>query len=130
MGIRYRRDNTEVVPSISNGQISNREGFLEMVTYIADNMNSSLQDYCLLLSESPVQSKENREWLCQAVFEQLNVRNFQLVKCGVLSAFSSGRSNALILDTGATSTYSMPIYDGYCIQKAVMKQEIGGEHVT
>lgn len=130
MGVRCRRDFMDVKPSMQNGQIVNREGFVELISHIADEMNSSLQDYCLLLSESPVQSREQREWLCQAVFEQLNVRNFFLVKSGVLSAFSSGRQNALILDTGAQQTYSMPIYDGYCIQKSVIKQDIGGEYIT
>jgi len=48
----------------------------------------------------------------------------------VLSCFSSGRSTALILDTGAYSTYAVPIYDGYAMQKSIVKYDIAGEFLT
>ena len=43
--------------------------------------------------------------------------NYYTCKGSVLSCFASGRALALILDTGATSTFAMPICDGYALNK-------------
>ena len=42
ISLRYRRDNMDVNPSYKNGQILNREGFLEVLTHIYDCMNTRL----------------------------------------------------------------------------------------
>ncbi len=60
----------------------------------------------------------------------MEVPNFFLCKSAVLSCFATGRSTALILDTGAQSTYSAPVHDGYVLQKNVQKYDIGGEFIT
>jgi len=65
-----------------------------------------------------------------------------MCKGGVLSCFASGRSSALVLDSGATSTFALPVRDGYGLQKGIFVQtsimsylgmeiyNIGGEYVT
>lgn len=68
--------------------------------------------------------------LCEIAFEKLGVPNFFLAKSGILSAFSSGRQTALILDTGAYSTYAVPVFDGFCLKKSIIKHNIGGEFLT
>jgi len=41
-----------------------------------------------------------------------------MCKGGVLSCFASGRSTALVLDSGATSTFAFPVHDGYGLNKS------------
>lgn len=82
------------------------------------------------MSESSVHNQKQRERICQLAFETLKVPNFYIVKSGVLSAFSSGCSTAVVLDTGAYSTYAVPVHDGFVLQKSVIKFDIGGEFLT
>jgi len=64
------------------------------------------------------------------VFEKLGIKNFYLCKSGALSCFSSARSTALILDSGAQTTCAVPIHDGYPLQKNLIKFDVGGETLT
>ena len=41
---------------------------------------------------------------------------FYLCKNAVLAAFASGRSTALVLDTGSVQTTAIPVHDGYVLQ--------------
>ncbi len=49
------------------------------------------------------------------MFEKYNVPAFFLCKNAVLSACANGRSTGLVLDSGATHTAAVPVYDGYVI---------------
>lgn len=99
--LNIRRDNTEILYSSKNGSIQDWDAFENLLTDIYQTqMRVSPEDYCLLISESSLHNQEQREKICEIAFEKLNVPNFFIVKSGVLSCFSSGRSTALILDTG------------------------------
>jgi hypothetical protein len=50
------------------------------------------------------------------MFEKYNVPAFFLCKNAVLAAFASGRSTALVLDTGSVQTTAIPVHDGYVLQ--------------
>jgi hypothetical protein len=52
------------------------------------------------MSEPSIHNVKQREKLTELIYEEFGVKNFFVVKSGVLSCFSSGRSTALILDTG------------------------------
>ena len=50
------------------------------------------------------------------MLEKYNAPAFYLCKNAVLVAFASGRSTALVLDSGAAQTTAVPVHDGYVIQ--------------
>ena len=54
------------------------------------------------------------------MFEKYNVPAFFLCKNAVLSAFANGRSTGLVLDSGATHTAAVPVYDGYVIGQGLL----------
>ena len=82
------------------------------------------------MSESSLHNQKYREKIAQIAFEKLQVPNLYIVKSAVLSAFSSGRSNALILDSGAQITTASPVFEGFTLQKNIQKFDFGGETVT
>ena len=69
------------------------------------------------MSDPNIHNTKDRETLTELVFEKIGVGNFFLCKGGVLSCFASGRATALILDSGATSTFALPVHDGYALRK-------------
>ncbi|EAR89738.2 actin (macronuclear) [Tetrahymena thermophila SB210] len=129
--LKIRRDNMEVVSSYMNGEVKDWDAFEKLLLDVYENqIRVQPSEYCLLISESSLHNQRQREKICQLAFESLKVPNFFIVKSGVLSCFSSGRSTALVLDTGAYSTYAVPVHDGYVLQKSVRKFDIGGEFLT
>ena len=59
---------------------------------------------------------EKRHKTCEIMLEKYNAPAFYLCKNAVLVAFASGRSTALVLDSGAAQTTAVPVHDGYVIQ--------------
>ena len=53
-----------------------------------------------------------------------------LCKKAMLSMYSCGKSNGVVLDSGAFSTTLTPIEEGYAIQQGVMTSSYGGEDIT
>ena len=51
------------------------------------------------------------------MFEKYNIPAFFLCKTAVLTAFSNGRPTGVVLDSGATYTTAVPVYDGYVLQQ-------------
>ena len=47
-----------------------------------------------------------------------------------LSAFSAGRSSALVCDSGGASTSVVPVFDGYVLQKSLSRSRRGGIWLT
>jgi len=67
------------------------------------------------MSDPNIHDSDDRQKLTELVFEKLGVGNFFLCKGGVLSCFASGRATSLILDSGASSTFAIPVHDGYAL---------------
>jgi len=83
-----------------------------------------------LMSEAPWNTKTKREQLTELMFEKHGIPAFYLSKSAVLAAFSNGRSSGLVVDSGATHTSAIPIYEGYCLTQAIVKSPIGGDALT
>ena len=58
-----------------------------------------------------------------------NSRNVSLLTL-TIQRFANGRSTALILDSGATQTSAVPVYDGYVLQQGIVRSPLAGEFVT
>ncbi len=58
------------------------------------------------------------------MFEKYNVPAFFLCKSAVLSAFANGRSTGLVLDSGATHTVAVPVYDGYVVGQGIVLKKL------
>jgi len=51
-------------------------------------------------------------------------------KSAPLSAISSARSTAMIVDSGHGYTYFAPVHDGYVLDKAMLKYPVGGSMIS
>ena len=97
-----------------HGGIVNDWDLMETVwrhTFV-DELRVDPQDHPVLLTEPPLNPRANRERMTQIMFETFNVAALYVSQDAVLSMYASGRTDGLVVQSGDTVTYVVPVYEG------------------
>ncbi|CDW77246.1 actin i [Stylonychia lemnae] len=84
----------------------------------------------VLLTESPLNPKINREKMTQIMFETFNVPALYVANQAVLSLYSSGKTTGIICKAGYSVTQTIPILDGNPIPHAIQKIQHAGRDLS
>eukprot|EP00656_Telonema_subtile_P049832 TRINITY_DN628_c0_g1_i3.p1 TRINITY_DN628_c0_g1~~TRINITY_DN628_c0_g1_i3.p1 ORF type:complete len:335 (+),score=74.90 TRINITY_DN628_c0_g1_i3:113-1117(+) len=84
----------------------------------------------VLLTDSPTNSKTNREKLTKVMFEQFKVANFYIAAQAVLSLYATGRTTGIVCDCGQSMSHTVPIFEGYAMPHAVQRVALAGQALT
>ena len=84
----------------------------------------------LLMTDSPINTKENKKMLCDLMLEKHKVKSFALMNTAVLSLFSTGTTTGLVTECGQGLTYAVPVFEGYALPHAIHTMNISGQDVT
>ncbi|KAK6184521.1 hypothetical protein SNE40_001833 [Patella caerulea] len=129
--IKVPRKKMDMVSFLKDGMVDNWDVFEKVMDYTYErHIKSDADHHPVMMSEPAWNTREKRERMTEIMFEKYNVPAFFLSKSPVLSAFANGRSTALILDSGATHTSAVPVYDGYVLQHGIVKSPLAGDFVT
>lgn len=129
--IKVPRKGAEISTFIKDGMIDNWDMYEELMDHIYNkSIKSESNLHPVMMSEPAWNVKGKREKLAEIMFEKYNVPAFFLCKNAVLTAFANGRSTGLVLDSGATHTSAVPVYDGYVIQQAIVKSPLAGDFIS
>lgn len=129
--IRLPRANMEMSAFMSECMIDNWDIFEQVVDYTySKHLRSVPAEHPVLMSEAPWNTKAKREKLTELMFEKYNIPAFFLCKSAVLTAFANGRPTGLVVDSGATYTTAVPVYDGYVLQQGIVKSPLAGNFIT
>ncbi|KAJ2062442.1 NuA4 histone acetyltransferase subunit [Coemansia sp. S146] len=88
------------------------------------------EEHPVMVSEAAWNTSPLRAKLVEMAFEKFNSPAFYVCKTPVLSAFGAGKHTALVVDVGGQMTSTCAVYEGFCLTKSLVKQEVGGELIS
>ncbi|TIA85331.1 hypothetical protein E3P99_04020 [Wallemia hederae] len=96
----------------------------------ADELKALSEEHPVLLTEAPLNPRQNRDIAAQIFFETFNVPAMFTSVQAVLSLYSSGRTTGLVLDSGDGVTHAVPVYEGFSMPHAIRRVDVAGRDVT
>ena len=116
---------------MTKGVIDNFDLMETMWRHVFENeLKIDIQGKNVLMTEAPLNPAENRVKMIRSLFEQFNVDGVYIDWSAVLSLYSYGLETGLVVDSGHSVTYTVPVYKGYALPHAVQRVNIGGNDVT
>lgn len=90
------------------------------------------KEHYVLLSESPVNSKKNREIMAQIMMEKFHLPGLYIGNSAALSfcGMRDTTGTGIVVDIGYTHSYAVPIYNYFPIRKASRVINFGGKYLT
>lgn len=115
---------------IIQGIINNWDDFELIITHIFSELRLFTDNQSILLTRSPMNSKQNQQRMIEILFNKFNVSAVSIVNTGVLSLYSAYLETGLSIDSGEGVTYIVPVYRGSAISNAIVKLEFAGGNIT
>ena len=83
-----------------------------------------------LLTEAPLQPKENREEMASIMFDTFQIPALYVAIQAVMSLYAAGRTTGLVVDSGDGVSHTVPVYEGFSIPHAIKRMDIAGRRLT
>jgi actin-related protein len=87
-------------------------------------------EHPILLTEAPLNPRQNREKMAEIMFETFNVPGLYIATQAVLSLYASGRTTGCVIDIGDGVSHIVPIYEGFALSHAIQRIDLAGRDVT
>ncbi|XP_062518457.1 actin, clone 302-like [Corticium candelabrum] len=88
------------------------------------------EEYSVLLSEVPLNPKENKEKMAQIMFETFKVPSIFVAMQAVLAMYSTGYTTGVVLDSGHGVSHTVPVFHGFPLNHAIKRLDVGGRDLT
>ncbi|XP_015682142.1 actin-related protein T2-like [Protobothrops mucrosquamatus] len=128
---QHRQDVLSLTYPMEAGVITSWDEMETIWKYIYDKgLGVKAFERPLLMTESPLNPKEDRAKLTQLMFEYFKVPAFYLSIQAILSLYASARYMGMVIDCGFGVSHAVPVYEGYCLPHAVTQLGLGGRDIT
>jgi actin beta/gamma 1 len=88
------------------------------------------EEYAVLLTESPLNQKANREKMAQIMFETFRVPALYIENTSVLALHASDCTTGIVLDCGDGVSHAVPIYEGRALLNGTFRINLAGRGLT
>ncbi|XP_023777714.1 actin-related protein 3B [Cyanistes caeruleus] len=112
------------------------ERFMEQVIF--KYLRAEPEDHYFLMTEPPLNTPENREYLAEIMFESFNIPGLYIAVQAVLALAASWTSRqvgertltGIVIDSGDGVTHVIPVAEGYVIGSCIKHIPIAGRDIT
>jgi centractin len=116
---------------LEHGIVTDWDDMERIWTYVYEHELKTLsEDHPVLLTEPPLNPRQNRDMAAQILFEQFNVPAVYMSIQAVLSLYASGRTTGIVLDCGDGVSHAVPVYEGFAVPSSIRRIDIAGRDVT
>lgn len=123
----FRRAGMDVVPALKEGLYNDVEVLNALWDHaISDRLRAKASEHAILLAEPTFQTREGREAVVSAMFEQQQPPALFMAKNAVLASFATGRQTSLVVDAGHEGTTVTAVHDGFALEKSTVRSPLGG----
>ncbi|XP_006885877.1 PREDICTED: actin-related protein T2 [Elephantulus edwardii] len=127
----YKTDCLDLHYPIERGLVTNWDDVEKLWRHLFEwELGVKPSDQPVLMTETSLNPRENREKTAEIVFETFNVPAFYLSDQAVLALYSSACITGLVVDSGDGVTSTVPIFEGYSLPHAVNKLYVAGKDIT
>lgn len=127
----YAAKDHELFRPVQRGIISDMGHMQTLLEHIFEHeLGLQTKDISVLVTDSPENSKENKQEICKLMFETFKVQRFTLINSATLSLFSTGTTTGLVAEAGEGISYAVPVFEGYALPHAILKLDVAGMDVT
>ncbi|XP_015363155.1 PREDICTED: actin-like protein 6B isoform X1 [Diuraphis noxia] len=124
------REGMELINIMDKGLIQDWDAFENLMNYAYSKcLFTDPKLHPVVFTESPLNTNKNREKLMELLFEKYNVPAMMICKNAAAAAFSCGIETGIVVDSGATHTTAIPVYEGYVITGAIVSSPMGGDFI-
>jgi len=96
------------------------------VDIFEQELNADPKASNVLLTDAPLNSRENKIKLAEIMFESLGVNQLAIMNTAVLSLFSTGKTTGIVVECGEGVSYAVPIFEGYALPHAIQRLDVAG----
>lgn len=116
---------------INHGIVTNWDDMETIWDFLFKNeLRVDPSEYSILISETGLSPKVNREKIMQVMFETFNAKSFYINDQSLFSSYSSGRTTCIVLQVGESISIVNPIYEGKIEQQGYRKVNYAGRDVN
>jgi len=121
----------EVTYPLDNGIVRNWDDALHVWNYaFFEKMKINPKDSKILLTEPPMNPKENRERMVQTMFETYGFKGVYIAIQAVLTLYAQGLLTGVVVDSGDGVTHIVPVYEGFSLPHLTRRLNVAGRNIT
>ena len=116
---------------LEHGIVRDWDGFERVVRFALEEcLRVDPSKHPVLLTEAPLNPRHVRERMAEIMFETFGVPRLYVGMQALLAAYFADKMTGLIVDMGDGVCHAVPIYQGYVLNHAIQRTNIGGRDIT
>ena len=115
---------------MEHGVVQNWDDMEAVWRHVFEELKVNPREHPVLLTEPPNNPISNRIQTAERFFETFQVPKIFFHHSSVLSLYARGLTTGVVLDVGDGVSHASAIYEGFGIQNATRRIDLGGRDVT
>lgn len=116
---------------VEHGIVEDWDDFEKVLHHTFTNeLRVNPEEHNVLITETALNPKVNREKLTQLLFDTFNVPGLYVANTAVLSLYSAGKFTGVVVEIGDGVAHIVPIYDGFVLPRSIQRINLAGRDLT